>query len=142
MSAKTSPFRICRGCTCSVLRRASRAVTQHFEAYFRGTGLRATQFTVLAELVQTGPLAISLLAAELGLERTSLARNLRPLEKKGFVVTLADDDQRIRLIKITKRGEAAALAALGAWKQAQSSVGAVLNRSGVRERLVSLKRRI
>jgi DNA-binding MarR family transcriptional regulator len=142
MSAKTSPFLICRDCTCSALRRASRAVTQHFEAYFRGTGLRATQFTVLAALAQTGPLAISLLAAELGLERTSLTRNLRPLEKKGFVVTLADDDQRIRLIKITKRGEPAALAALGAWKQAQSSVGEVLNRSGVRERLISDKRRI
>jgi hypothetical protein len=65
----TSPFLICRDCTCSALRRASRSVTQHFEAHFRGTGLRVTQFTVLAALVQTGPLAISLLAAEGAIER-------------------------------------------------------------------------
>ncbi|HEV3209284.1 MAG TPA: hypothetical protein VGY91_03395 [Chthoniobacterales bacterium] len=69
------------------------------------------------------------------LRRASHSRNLRPLENKGFVETLVDEDQRIRLIKITKRGEAAA--ALGAWKRAQSSVGEVLNRSGVREGLVA-----
>ena len=110
-------------------------MTQHYEACFRGTGLRATQFTLLASLAQTGPLPISLLASRLGLERTSLTRNLRPLERKGFVETLADDDRRIRRIKITKRGEAAALDALRAWKRAQSSVGEVLRRSAIRDLL-------
>lgn len=138
MPAKSSPFKVCRDCSCSALRRASRAVTQHYEACFRGTGLRATQFTVLAVLAQTGPVPISLLAAKLGLERTSLTRNLRPLEEKGFVQTLTDDDRRIRRIKITKRGEAAALAALNAWKRAQSSVGEVLGRSGIRDLLLPL----
>ena len=135
MPDKTSPFHACRHCSCSALRRASRAVTQHYEACFRGTGLRATQFTLLASLAQTGPLPISLLASRLGLERTSLTRNLRPLERKGFVETLTDDDRRIRRIKITKRGEAAALDALRAWKRAQSSVGAVLRRSAIRDLL-------
>jgi len=138
MPAKSSPFAACRNCSCSALRRASRAVTQHYEACFRGTGLRATQFTVLAVLAQTGPLSISLLAAKLGLERTSLTRNLRPLEKKGFVETLTDDDRRIRRIRITKRGEAAARAALSVWKRAQSSVGEVLHRSDLRDLLVPL----
>ena len=129
------PFQACRNCSCSALRRASRAVTQHYEACFRGTGLRATQFTLLASLAQTGPLPISLLASSLGLERTSLTRNLRPLERKGFVETVTDDDRRIRRIKITKRGEVAALEALGAWKRAQSSVGEVLRRSDIRDLL-------
>jgi DNA-binding MarR family transcriptional regulator len=126
-----SPFQACRDCTCSALRRASRAVTQHYEASFRGTGLRATQFTVLATLAQTGPLPLSALASMLGLERTTLTRNLGPLEKKGFVSSLADDDQRVRRIAITKKGEAAALAALDAWKQAQSTVGEVIRNAGV-----------
>ena len=137
MSAKTSPFTACRNCSCSALRRASRAVTQHYEACFRGTGLRATQFTLLAVLAQTGPLPISVLAAKLGLERTSLTRNLRPLEKKGFVETVLDDDRRIRRIRITKRGETAALGALNAWKRAQSSVEGVLRRSGIRDLMVT-----
>ncbi|MBI3607255.1 MAG: MarR family transcriptional regulator [Nitrospirae bacterium] len=106
-------------------------MTQHYEASFRGTGLRATQFTLLAMLAQTGPLPLSTLATMLGLERTSLTRNLRPLEKKGFVSTAADDDQRIRRIAITKKGEAAALAALDAWNQAQSTAHEVIRRTGV-----------
>ena len=110
-------------------------MTQHYEACFRGTGLRATQFTLLASLAQTGPLPISLLASSLGLERTSLTRNLRPLEKRGLVETVTDDDRRIRRIKITKRGEVVALEALGAWKRAQSSVGEVLRRSDIRDLL-------
>lgn len=133
MAPDNSPFLACRACACSALRRASRAVTQHYEACFRGTGLRATQFTVLATLAQTGPLPLSALATALGLERTTLTRNLRILENKRFVRTLADDDQRVRRIAITKRGEAAALAAFDAWHQAQSTVGDVLRRTGIRD---------
>ena len=138
MPAPVSPFRLCRECSCSALRRASRAVTQHYEASFRGTGLRATQFTVLVALAQTCPVPLSQLAGQLGLERTTLTRNLRPLEKKEFIETVSDADGRVRRIKITKRGEAAALAAFGAWKQAQGSVGKVLRRSGVRDLLAAL----
>lgn len=106
-------------------------MTQHYEASFRGTGLRATQFTLLAVLAQTGPLPLTELATSVGLERTSLTRNLRPLEKRGLVSSAGADDQRIRRIAITKKGEAAALAALDAWNQAQSTVGEVLRRTGV-----------
>lgn len=137
-STTTRPsFGACRQCTCSALRRASRAVTQHYEAHFRGTGLRATQFTVLATLILTGPLPVSALAAQLGLERTSLTRNLRPLEKKGLVAAVGDEDLRVRRVAVTPKGEAAAAAALGGWKRAQASVGAVLESSGIRAALGS-----
>jgi DNA-binding MarR family transcriptional regulator len=106
-------------------------VTQHYEANFRGTGLRATQFTLLALLTQTGPLPLTEMADKLGLERTSLTRNLRPLEKRGLVKTMPADDQRVRRIAITKKGENAALAALEAWKQAQSTVDDVLRGTGI-----------
>lgn len=131
MPSETSPFFACRRCKCWALRRASRAVTQHYEASFRGTGLRATQFTLLAVLAQTGALPLTELATMAGLERTSLTRNLRPLEKKGFVRAMADDDLRVRRIAITKKGEATALAALEAWNQAQSTVDKVLHRIGI-----------
>jgi DNA-binding MarR family transcriptional regulator len=126
MPSKPSPFIDCHACKCSALRRASRAVTQHYEANFRGTGLRATQFTLLATLAQTGPQPLTALAKMLGLERTSLTRNLRPLEKNGFIRVQADDDRRVRRVSITKKGEKAALAALAAWKRAQATVHGVL----------------
>lgn len=133
MTAKTSPLYDTRFCKCWALRRASRAMTQHYEASFRGTGLRATQFTLLAMLSQTGPLPLTELAAKVGLERTSLTRNLRPLERKGLVRDEPGEDQRVRRVAVTKKGEAAALAALDAWKEAQATAGDVLRRIGIAE---------
>jgi DNA-binding MarR family transcriptional regulator len=132
-----SEFVACRQCVCSALRRASRAVTQHYEACFRGTGLRATQFTLLATLLQTGPLPMGALAERLGLERTSLTRNLNPLQRRDLVAIAGDEDQRVRRIAITAKGKAAALAGLPAWRRAQASVGPVLRRLNVQPLLRS-----
>ena len=131
MTEDENAFLACRDCYCSALRRASRAVTQHYEACFRGTGLRATQFTLLATLAQTGPLALGSLAAALGLERTTLTRNLRALEKKGFVHAASEQDRRVRRIEITKEGREAALSALDAWNSAQSTVEETLAGTGL-----------
>src|SRR2546425_7586513 len=98
-------FLACRGCACWRLRQASRAVTRHYERALRGRGLRATQFSLLALLTQTGPLTVSELAAKLGVERTTLTRNLRPLETKGFAHTLTTAaDQRVRRVELNPPG--------------------------------------
>jgi DNA-binding MarR family transcriptional regulator len=131
MNVHPSDFAPCRDCVCSRLRQASRTVTQHYETAMRGSGLRITQFTLLATLIQTGPLPIGTLAARLGLERTTLTRNLKLLEKKGLVAAANDADQRIHRVTLTRRGEAAAAAALPAWKKAQASVDDVLRRTGL-----------
>ena len=130
MSASPS-FEACRSCACFALRRASRAVTQHYERYFRGSGLRATQFSVLVMLAQTGPLSISELSAKLGLERTTLSRNLRLLENKGWISALAHDDQRVRRMALTPKGKKKAAVALAVWRRAQASVEPVLRRFGL-----------
>lgn len=107
-------------------------MTQHFEASFRGTGLRATQFTVLSTLAQTGPMPISRLATFLGMERTTLTRNLAPLERRGLVkISTEDADARIRRASITDTGEQAARQSLPAWRKAQASVPKVLKQFGL-----------
>ncbi len=111
------------------MRRASRAVTQHYEKSFRGSELRATQFTLLSVLTQTGPLPLSSLANHAGLERTTLTRNLRLLEDKGFVrVESSEADQRVRSVELTRAGYDAAKKGLTAWKAAQKSVAPILRR--------------
>jgi DNA-binding MarR family transcriptional regulator len=110
------------------LRRASRAVTQHYEQRFRGSGLRATQFTILATVIQTDAIPISKLADLLGVERTTLTRNLRPLERRKFLTLSGDGDGRVRQVGITPAGEKLARELLPRWKQAQASVGEVLAR--------------
>jgi DNA-binding MarR family transcriptional regulator len=134
MRASPSSFEACRTCACSALRRANRAVTQHYERHFRGSGLRATQFTILATLAQTGPLSISELSYQLGLDRTTLSRNLRLIEDKGWISALGEDDQRVRKMGLTLNGIERASAALAFWKRADASVEPVLRRFGLQSR--------
>lgn len=122
-------FLDCRGCVCAALRRASRAVTQHYERAFRGSGMRATQFTLLAVLTQTGPLPLSALANQAGMERTTLTRNLRLLQAKGFVrVQSSGADQRVRRVELTGAGRAAAARGLPAWRKAQDGLEPILRK--------------
>src|SRR5947209_12162573 len=112
-------FLACRGCACWRLRQASRAVTRHYERALRGRGLRATQFSLLALLTQTGPLTVSELAAKLGVERTTLTRNLRPLDATRFLNTMTTEtDQPVRRLSLTPAGPPAAAKAQSAWHPA------------------------
>ena len=124
MKTKKTDFQECEDCACFAVRRAARAITQIYDRHMRGTGLRASQFTVLVVLELVGePVPMSRLAARLGVERTTLTRNLRPLEAKRYITIRASDDQRVRTVAITERGRAAAAAAMPSWRKAQAVVG-------------------
>ena len=125
-SSTANPFLPTRDCLCSAYRRATRALTQHFESQFRGSGLRATQFTVLSTLAQTGPIPSTRLARHLGMERTTLTRNLKPLEDRNLLTISEGRDARVRQIAITKEGSALALKLLPQWQKAQKSAGQIL----------------
>jgi DNA-binding MarR family transcriptional regulator len=111
---------------CFGLRRAARIVTQHFDRHLRPVGLRATQFTLLVVLARAGPMPMNRLASRLGMERTTLTRNLRPLEAKQWVRVVEDQDRRVRTVSITPAGEEAASQALDQWRKAQESVAPLL----------------
>lgn len=117
-----------RNCTCSALRRATRAVTAHYEAHFRGSGLRGTQFTILSVLAQAGPLPMTRLADLLGVERTTLTRNLTVLARRGLVAWTGESDGRVRKALLTKAGDAMLHKCLPHWLAAEASVGKVLKR--------------
>ncbi len=119
MPEDTDGFRECRDCLCFAVRRAARAVTQHYER--RPAGLRATQFSVLVRLAQTGPMPINRLASQMGLERTTLSRNLRPLVAKRWIAVSEEADRRVHSVAITAQGRAIAREALPAWRKAQAS---------------------
>ena len=87
----------------------------------RGSGVRGTQFTLLATLVQTGPIRTTRLAEFQGLERTTLTRNLSRLVRDGFVQIHEGEDRRVRKVAITPAGEEAARRAFPFWKKAQDT---------------------
>jgi DNA-binding MarR family transcriptional regulator len=77
----------------AVIRTAARAVTRAYDEALRPVGLRATQLSVLLAVAAEDPMSITALAKFMGMERSTLTRNLRPLEKEGLV-TLGDEGWR------------------------------------------------
>ena len=112
-------FKVCEDCLCFAARRVARAVTQRYDRSLRPSGLRATQFTILVLLILGGKVPVSQLAANLGVERTTLTRNLRPLIARDFVRSDGGSDKRVRVVEITEQGIAAAENALPYWQKAQ-----------------------
>jgi len=108
-------------CNCLALRQASRHVTQFYDQCLAPTGLRTTQFSILARLRRRGPLAINVLAAELVMDRTTLGRNILPLERDGLITIERDDaDRRQRALHLTDAGAERLRSASPRWADAQT----------------------
>ena len=121
----------CEACLCVAARRASRAITRLFDREYRQYGIRATQFTVLSVLNRGGPRTIGALAGVIGVERTTLTRNLARLKAQGWVrITGSGDDARARIVSVTRTGRAKLAVALPAWRKAQSAAIAAIGDSG------------
>ena len=72
-------------CNCLALRQAARHVSQLYDQFLAPHGLRATQYSILARLQRRGTMSINLLAAELVMDRTTLGRNILPLQREGLI---------------------------------------------------------
>jgi DNA-binding MarR family transcriptional regulator len=92
-------------CVCFHLRKTARTITQVYDHALAPTGLRITQFTLLRVIARTGGLPFASLADVLGMDRTTLTRNLRPLERDKLVRTFPGADRRVRLVSLTPKGE-------------------------------------
>jgi DNA-binding MarR family transcriptional regulator len=126
-------------CTGFGLRKAARALGRIYDEAMAPTGLRATQFNLLVALSLAGEAPVVKVANGLGLDRTTLTRNLGPLERDGLVESVADADRRVRRVRLTERGHEALAAALPRWEQAQSRVVAALGKARWRELMDGLR---
>ena len=121
----------CQACLCLASRRAARAMTRLFERQLRPHGIRATQFTALVSLSLSGPLSIGALAAAIGVERTTLSRNLARLEARGWIEIAGNAaDARSRIVSVTAGGRAVLATALPAWRRAQQTAEAAIGGAG------------
>lgn len=123
----------CAQCLCLASRQAARSITRAFDSKLRPYGIRATQFSALIQLSLRGELTIGALANFLGVERTTLTRNLELLEAKGWVkIHVGDDDARSRVVSITGKGRTAVNSAFGAWREAQGIALTKIGPSGAK----------
>jgi DNA-binding MarR family transcriptional regulator len=108
--------------------------------------LRATQFPIVVALAAAGPLPVTRLAQALGLDRTTLTRNMRALLDQGLIAVADGEDRRTRVVALTPKGRERLTEALGMWEQAQASVearfglGALRGLHGELSRLTELVR--
>jgi len=108
-------------CNCFAVRSAARHVSQFYDQLLVPVGLRTTQFSILAKLKRHGPLTINALADQMVMDRTTLGRNILPLERDGLIeIQSVASDRRAKELHLTNAGEKRLQAALKAWAQAQT----------------------
>jgi DNA-binding MarR family transcriptional regulator len=118
------------GCFCLASRQAARKITRLYDQYMQESGIRVTQFTILSQLMLRGEMPIGKLAGILGMERTTLTRNLAPLEQQGWISIHAGDDPRARMIGITGQGRSVVRRSFPVWSKAQAQIGKLLGADG------------
>ena len=125
-------------CACFNVRKAARAITQLYDDVLRPSGLRVTQFSILAVTRRLGPVSVTRLAEETVTDRTTLTRNLKVLSQQKLVRIVPGDDRREREVSLTDRGRAALAQAYPMWKDVQAQVAQRLGRERFRRVLSDL----
>jgi DNA-binding MarR family transcriptional regulator len=125
-------------CACFHAREAARAVTRAYDRAFAPLGLRATQFSLLVAMAVAQPPTITVLAKRLGMDRTTLTRNLGPLVRERLIELDPADGPRPRPPSLTRKGEKLLARATSQWREAQQALEAKLGRDGLAQALEAL----
>ena len=111
-----------QNCVCFNLRRVTRAVTQFYDSEMRRHGIRQTQGSILSSLRAKDSWNMAELSDWLGMDRTTLVRNLRPLQRDGLVQTSGGGRGNRVELAITAKGRKKIEKLTPAWRSAQSAV--------------------
>jgi len=123
MSNKRRKYKQLSECSCNMMRKSARKITQFYENNLREAGIKPTQFSILATLANTGPIQLTQLADRLVLERTSLTRNLNVLERNTWIdIQPGEEDSRQRIVSLTSNGYKQLDDAIPYWQKAQKAI--------------------
>ena len=122
-SNQTLDYRKClqvaNTCTCMHVRKASRSITQYYDSYLEKSGLTITQFTLLIAISLMNEATVTEAAEVLGMDRTTLSRNINPLIDDELVVLLEGRDKRSKRLTLSDKGRSTLARALPLWEEAQ-----------------------
>jgi len=111
-----------QACACFNVRKTARVITQLYDEVLRPTGMRITQFALLMAAGGLGPVTVTRLAKLGAMDRTTLTRNLRPLEERELIHIESGEDRRERQVTLTPRGQHALATAFPLWQEAQAKI--------------------
>ena len=127
-------------CTGFYLRRAARAVARLYDRHLAKADMKGTQFTLLNAVFLQSPVTVNELAESLAMDRTTLTRNLKRLESKGWLEAASGEDRRTRWINISSEGKKKLKLALPHWKKAQQETESILGKTGIKNLRTNLKK--
>jgi len=110
------------GCACATARQVARALTQLYDSRLRDTGVEAPQFALLMTLDKAGPCSQAVIGRRYALDKTTVSRNLRLLERNGWIRSSAGADKRERRFALTPAGRTRLAAARPEWMKAQTEL--------------------
>ena len=113
-------------CSCFLLRKLTRRVTQAYDAALAEAGLTITQYSLLAHLARGAGGSVSALAARMGMDRTTLIRNLKPLVAAGWVRYGERRAGKPAALELSAAGRARLRAAVPLWDRAQGEFESLL----------------
>ncbi len=123
MTNKDKKYKQLTECSCNMIRKSARKITQFYENSLRDAGIKPTQFTILATLANTGPILLTHLADRLLLERTGLTRNLNILERNAWIeIQPGEEDSRQRVVSLSSKGYKQLDRAIPYWQKAQKVI--------------------
>jgi DNA-binding MarR family transcriptional regulator len=128
-------------CNCLNLRRASQAITDMYDNRLTLSGLTISQYSLLRYINRLGPVSVSDLAIEIRLDRTTLVRNLKPLEEKGLIHDASKKGARNRQLLLSESGKNTFEYATALWQEAQKEIEQALGKENL-QTLTSLLSKI
>ncbi len=106
-------------CNCFATRKAARRLTQIYDTKLAPCGIKSTQLMMLAAIERKGELTVNDLAQIMVLDRTTTGKNLKPMEREGYLNSaVSKADRRSRSITLTAKGKAMLIRAYPLWKSA------------------------
>ena len=130
-----------RGCACLALRRAARIVTQRYDAALRPFGVRAGQLSILTAAASAPGAPLAALAEALGMDRTTLLRNVRPMVRKRWLEVRQEAGSRRAEVRATAKGRELLARVYPVWRRVQDDVSSQLPDPGFRHALRRPRRR-
>ena len=130
-------------CACTTIRGASRAITQLYDLVLAPTGLRATQFVILAAIGREGEIAQCRLANDYAVSVETLSRRLASLRRKGLVHVNDGFPHHQHIYTLTASGREELERAIPHWNRAQARLRATVGEADLKllfdicERLVA-----
>lgn len=114
-------------CACASARQVARVLTQLYDGLLKHTGIEAPQFALLTMLDRKGPCSQATLGRRFALDKTTISRNLRLLERNGLIASVPGADRRERQYALTTDGRRRLAAARPGWKKAQDALRAEMS---------------